>query len=211
MTNACSICEKEFVVKAGTTGKYCSISCSNRGRNGSVRKGYVTNYDKSPDSCRECSAALTYDQSQTGNKFCSRGCAAAFHNPNSVIRLMVVGHCKNCETEVDRRNVYCSRACQTEYHNDEELMPKVLAGEIHRRGTLRRILLKRRSNQCENCGITEWNKLPTPIELHHMDGDAGNNLAANLQLLCPNCHAQTDTMHGRNKGKGRGSRGLSLC
>jgi len=34
-----------------------------------------------------------------------------------------------------------------------------------------------------------------------MDGDADNNSYENLRLICPNCHAQTETYKGANVGK----------
>lgn len=37
-----------------------------------------------------------------------------------------------------------------------------------------------------------------PLEVHHVDGDRLNNELSNLQLLCPNCHAQTDNYCGKN-------------
>jgi hypothetical protein len=54
-------------------------------------------------------------------------------------------------------------------------------------------------HQCECCGITEWRKKPTPLELDHINGINYDNRLENLRLLCPNCHAQTDTYRGRNK------------
>ena len=56
-----------------------------------------------------------------------------------------------------------------------------------------------KEHKCEMCGITEWNGQPTPIELDHIDGNRYNNTIENLRILCPNCHAQTDTYRGRNK------------
>lgn len=46
--------------------------------------------------------------------------------------------------------------------------------------------------KCEKCNNKEWLGLPIPLELHHIDGNHYNNKISNLQLLCPNCHAQTD-------------------
>ena len=65
---------------------------------------------------------------------------------------------------------------------------------------LRKRLLKEGvfSHQCNNCGITEWNNVPCPLELEHKDGDHLNNELSNLELLCPNCHAQTSTYRGKN-------------
>lgn len=40
--------------------------------------------------------------------------------------------------------------------------------------------------------------------------DATNNHPSNLRLLCSNCHAQTSTHRGFNRGFGRKSRGLNL-
>tara|TARA_B100000902_G_scaffold55542_1_gene62270 strand:- start:15986 stop:16456 length:471 start_codon:yes stop_codon:yes gene_type:complete len=56
-----------------------------------------------------------------------------------------------------------------------------------------------KQHKCECCGITDWNGKPTPIELDHIDGNRYNNTIENLRILCPNCHAQTDTYRGRNK------------
>lgn len=55
--------------------------------------------------------------------------------------------------------------------------------------------------KCYQCGITEWNGQPAPLELEHIDGNHFNNNVDNLTILCPNCHAQTSTYRGKNKSK----------
>jgi heterodisulfide reductase subunit B len=47
--------------------------------------------------------------------------------------------------------------------------------------------------RCEICQIEEWNGKRLPLEVHHLDGNNKNNKKENLQVLCPNCHAQTDS------------------
>ncbi|HEX6117205.1 MAG TPA: HNH endonuclease signature motif containing protein [Solirubrobacterales bacterium] len=53
-------------------------------------------------------------------------------------------------------------------------------------------------NRCERCGLTEWQGKPLNMQLHHRNGDGTDNRLENLEILCPNCHAQTDTYGGRN-------------
>jgi HNH endonuclease len=50
-----------------------------------------------------------------------------------------------------------------------------------------------KKNQCEECGIGEWMNKPLTCELDHIDGNRSNNRLENLRMLCPNCHAQTET------------------
>ncbi len=52
---------------------------------------------------------------------------------------------------------------------------------------------------CEGCGLSEWQGKPIPLELHHKNGDNKDHRFENIQMLCPNCHALTDTYRGRNK------------
>jgi transposase-like protein len=54
---------------------------------------------------------------------------------------------------------------------------------------------------CETCGLREWRGRPISLQLHHVNGDGLDNRIQNLLLLCPNCHSQTDSWGGRNKGR----------
>lgn len=53
---------------------------------------------------------------------------------------------------------------------------------------------------CENCNLTEWLGNKILLELHHIDGNHFNNELSNIQLLCPNCHANTPNYRGNNMG-----------
>ncbi|GGN53502.1 hypothetical protein GCM10011579_011780 [Streptomyces albiflavescens] len=63
-----------------------------------------------------------------------------------------------------------------------------------------------RSAQCALCGTEPlWRGCPLPLEVDHVDGNWRNNRPENLRLLCPNCHATTDSYRGRNKRHRTGS------
>lgn len=56
-------------------------------------------------------------------------------------------------------------------------------------------------NECYECHINEWRGKKLMLELDHINGVRHDNRLDNLQLLCPNCHSQTDTYCGKNKRK----------
>ena len=56
-------------------------------------------------------------------------------------------------------------------------------------------------SQCSRCGLTEWLGALISLHLHHLNGKNNDNRVENLQLLCPNCHSQTETYSGRNIAK----------
>jgi len=66
---------------------------------------------------------------------------------------------------------------------------------------LRKRLIKENifEERCYNCGLTEWQGYKIPLELEHKNGNNRDHRIDNLTLLCPNCHAFTDTYRGRNK------------
>lgn len=53
-------------------------------------------------------------------------------------------------------------------------------------------------HECCKCHRSEWNNLPIPLEIDHIDGCHSNNTYENLRPICCNCHAQTDTYKGKN-------------
>jgi hypothetical protein len=73
-------------------------------------------------------------------------------------------------------------------------------GTKRSRHNLKRRLMEEglKANRCELCGISEWSSKPLNMALHHVNGDNRDNRLENLQILCPNCHAQTTNYGGRN-------------
>lgn len=65
--------------------------------------------------------------------------------------------------------------------------------------------------KCEKCGISEWNNLPITLELHHKDGNNKKNQLDNLEVLCPNCHSQTNNFRFKNKKQKEKVSQYDLC
>ena len=122
-------------------------------------------------------------------------------------------NCKNCGTESkwshQKFNIYCSNTCKGEAQF-KETIERFKLGKVSERLTLRKVLTEVKGYSCTCCGISEHNNKPIVLQVDHIDGNAGNNMPKNLRLICPNCHSQTKSYGGGNKGKGRKARGLPL-
>ena len=59
-----------------------------------------------------------------------------------------------------------------------------------------------KKERCEECGLSMWRNKPLTLEFHHKDGNKDNNEISNIQVLCPNCHSQTDTFRNRKRHRG---------
>lgn len=123
--------------------------------------------------------------------------------------------CIFCGTErlldIHRKaNKYCSNKCQSDFQVALKIQQWKLTGAVDvKSGTsrwLKRYILGKQDGKCIECGISDWNNKPIVLDLEHIDGNSENNTEDNLCCLCPNCHSQTATYKGKNKGNGRHSR-----
>lgn len=63
----------------------------------------------------------------------------------------------------------------------------------------KQLILSGREERCEICGTRDWQNQPLVLQVHHKDGNRRNNSLDNLQILCPNCHSQTDNFCSKNR------------
>ena len=122
-------------------------------------------------------------------------------------------NCKVCgkESKVSHQkmNVYCSNSCSAEGKLLESIN-RAKQGLVKERVTLRKVLTRLKGYACDCCGLSEWNNKEITLQVDHINGLANDNSLDNLRLICPNCHSQSDTFSGRNKGKGRATLGIEL-
>ena len=156
--------------------------------------------------CKNCGKELTGYQKE----FCSNSCSAVFNNKNR----RKIHLCLNCGKPLkDTRTKYCSNKCQVDHQyieyiklwKDGTVSGRVSGSTLQISNHLRRYLFEKYDNKCCLCG---WGMInpqtgKSPLEIHHIDGNAENNSEDNLQLLCPNCHSLTPNYKNLNKHSSR--------
>ena len=68
---------------------------------------------------------------------------------------------------------------------------------------VRRLLALGWTYRCSTCGIDQWRGQPMVLHLDHINGVNNDNRLENLRLLCPNCHALTETYCNRRRNLAR--------
>lgn len=124
---------------------------------------------------------------------------------------MKTKHCKNCGKVLhpsrNSTGTYCNNKCQSDYQH-KQYIEKWQKGEVDGRSGkygisqhIRRYMLDKTGNKCEQCGWGEKNPVTGqyPLEIHHIDGDYTNNKESNLKVLYPNCHSLTPNYKAINK------------
>ncbi len=157
--------------------------------------------------CNNC--GKEYSSRDYRSKYCSRSCAASFNNKgiNRHKTNKICSFCVNCGKLVGRNSSkYCSNKCMQDFIFEKRFERYLMCNFSFGIVILKRILVDLYENECQECGIDSWNGKKIVLDIEHIDGDSNNNDFLNLSLLCQNCHAQTETYKGRNKGNGRHSR-----
>lgn len=118
--------------------------------------------------------------------------------------------CENCGNEHDGSygsGRFCSKYCAKAYSSKPKHklnLDGLNAGEFPEIQSFKLknwlIINHIKENKCDICGISTWLGKPIECHLHHKDGNKHNNKLSNLEILCPNCHSQTDNYTAKNIG-----------
>jgi len=116
-------------------------------------------------------------------------------------------NCLQCGKKMQYRkntaNKFCNNKCSSDFFGKEKVY-KWLNGQIDpTKSIVSRYLKETKGYFCEECKLFEWNEKPITLEIDHIDGNPFNNHCSNFRFICPNCHSQTPSWKGGNRGKGR--------
>lgn len=135
--------------------------------------------------CLNCGKEINGDYRK---KFCNRSCAATYNNKNRKLS-------ENTKEKI-------SSSLRKEYTKEEKETLAKKSEKYYPKSHLKDRLIKNgiKENKCECCGNTGvWMGQKLILQLHHKDGNHKNNAIENLQILCPNCHSQTDNYCNKNR------------
>lgn len=150
-------------------------------------------YAENPKYCVQCGQLFPYEKRY--NKFCNQSCAASYNNRGVTRHSKSTSFCA-CGNPKKLQNQYCADCIEKRVYNRAASFDSAKDDR-----TRKSMLLEMRGHQCEQCGLAEWQGQPIPLDLDHIDGNADNSSEENLRLICPNCHALTETYKGANIGK----------
>lgn len=119
-------------------------------------------------------------QIKSGRVFCSLECRGLGDRKESP--------CIVCGTPIlaSANAKTCSRACANKHRTGIRYKIGRPRDKVKDERALKLHLLALRDSTCERCGYDKKEIL----NVHHKDRNHGNNDVENLELLCPNCHAE---------------------
>ena len=152
--------------------------------------------------CKKCNSSFEVQKGLTN--FCSWSCRNSrphtIETKNKISKKALVNWESGVMDKVDYYALNNSplKKAKSKATWDRKTNEKYVNGEKLHIQTLRKIILKKAEYRCDICNISDWLGGPITLEIHHIDGVNNNNVAANLQVLCPNCHSQTDNFRAKN-------------
>jgi hypothetical protein len=164
-----------------------------------LKENNISKYTLQPSICQHCQAVLPYEKRH--HKFCDRSCAA---KSTTKARSNLKG-CLHCDQPVYSPKKFCNLECSWAHKWDQQKL-LIEADEPIPFRQIKKYLIERDGHKCSSCHQSEWMGEPIPLAGDHINGDPYLTVLSNIRMLCPNCHALTDTFCGKNMGNGRKER-----
>lgn len=197
----------EYCNEKTTNPRFCNLTCANR-FNAQVRRDKAIVKNTKP--CEECGKLFHNKDARIIR--CSRSCGVAYSNRTDPKRKKVnkphecgVEGCVS-QSERVRGEVYlCSKECRYIYNVQEWLAGRESGSNKYTyKAFVKQYLLETYGYRCVLCNICDTRpEVVEVLQLDHIDGHWDNNSPGNVRMLCPTCHALTETYGAKNKGKGR--------
>lgn len=140
-------------------------------------------YKRNPNTkCTICAKPIYRRPAETkrGHVFCSQECYGVSNRKETP--------CIVCEAPIlaSANAETCSRSCANKNRSGIHYKIGSPKDKVKDERTIKLRLMASREKICERCG---YNKKEI-LNVHHKDRNKKNNDQTNLELLCPNCHAE---------------------
>jgi len=151
-------------------------------------------YRRSPNTkCFVCKKPIYRRPSEieknNGRVFCSRTCYGLFCRKEKP--CLVCG--RPILAGLNKKT--CSRACANRYRKGIKYLFNRPKDKVVSYRALKLRLIKKYGKVCLRCNYNKYDIL----QIHHKDRNRQNNDLNNLELLCPNCHAEEHLINKKQR------------
>lgn len=156
------------------TGRYAGLALGTE----------ASNIRDVPKVCTICEAPFMVPRHRAHMaKYCSRPCFYQSLRGRGTVILK----CDICDKQYKRAPSHANYITKTCSHKCRGIATRKAEPAQQDFSGLKRWLRRRGLfNECQRCGFSAE---PRILVAHHTDRDRTNNVLANLECLCPNCHA----------------------
>ena len=146
-------------------------------------------YKRNPNAkCLTCNKPIYRRpaERQKGRVFCSQNCYGK--------EIRKEKPCTVCGKPIlaSANKKTCSRACANKNRTGILYLGRPKKDKVKNLRGLKLRLMEIRGHMCERCGYGKTEIL----NVHHKDRNRSHNELGNLELICPNCHAEEHYLEG---------------
>ena len=202
MENVCLECNKET-----NNPKFCNSSCSAKYNNKHRSISFDPKNDKRTKivECCICNIEIEVNIRSPKNYCKCDKCKAKKFTKIYLNKGKPKPICPVCDTTLEKfGSICCSNECASIHRkNVQHEQIRASNGTCHGIRVLKQFLIDTTGHKCCICNGEEWNEMPMPLVIDHINGRAKDNRLENLRLVCGNCDMQLPTYKSKNKNSDR--------